>query len=85
MNTTISNCLNCEMDGKQCYECYILSGQEDKDIKEFNTLKQIKNYCDITLLAITHEKFNLMGISSDYAEGMKHILEEILDNYFGEI
>lgn len=32
MTKTIENCLNCVLDG-QCYECYILSGQEDKDIK----------------------------------------------------
>ena len=31
MNQRIQNCLNCEMDG-YCYECYILSGNEDRDI-----------------------------------------------------
>ena len=28
----IENCLNCELDG-QCYECYILSGDEQRDIE----------------------------------------------------
>jgi len=27
-----STCLNCEIDNTQCYECYILSGNEQKDI-----------------------------------------------------
>jgi hypothetical protein len=26
----IENCLNCKLDG-QCYECYILSGDEERD------------------------------------------------------
>lgn len=39
MSTVINNCLNCEEDG-QCYECYILSGQEEKDLRAGGADKQ---------------------------------------------
>jgi len=29
----IENCLNCEYE-VQCYECYILSGEEERDIEQ---------------------------------------------------
>jgi hypothetical protein len=33
----MNECLNCE-EGIQCYECYILSGKEDRDNKLFDIL-----------------------------------------------
>lgn len=31
--SAIENCLNCAIDNSQCYECYILSGDEARDIQ----------------------------------------------------
>jgi hypothetical protein len=45
--TKIENCLNCEMDG-QCYECYILSGDEDREIARIAKHKELyeKIWCN---------------------------------------
>ena len=43
----MNDCLNCE-EGSTCYECYILSGQEEKDLRDANadeeTLKRFGYY-----------------------------------------
>lgn len=32
----IEGCLNCEMDGEMCYECYVLSGDEERDLEHLS-------------------------------------------------
>ena len=53
-----ADCLNCEPEnGIKCYECYILSGDEDRDIAEANAKLQASIQSDPTRFKGTVKEF----------------------------
>lgn len=79
MSSPIKDCLNCE-ENSTCYECYILSGQEEKDLRANNaspeTLKRFGYkeeemfYCGICELE--HELSNTGCVQPDPNDAIIH-------------